>query len=235
MNVKRCIIIDDEPHARKLLNQLISQSAHPLEVVGEASNVDSSITLIETRKPDIIFLDVRIQDRLGFEILDHFTNRKFDVIFTTAFDHYAVDAFQYEAIHYLLKPYSLAALDTALERSINGKSSAQNGSDASGIITIPSRSETLRLKASDILYLIGDGAYTEFYLKGGKSVLASKSLGHFEKELNPNQFVRSHKKYIINLNEVSKYDKGSKPTALMSDGRTLEVSRTYKGNVTNRL
>lgn len=227
MSVKNCIIIDDEPHARSLLRELVLQSSRNLSIIAEASNVDQAIQLIASHTPDIIFLDVRIQDRLGFEILDHFENRTFDVIFTTAFDHYAVDAFRYEAIHYLLKPYSLSALEDALDRCFNGSSNGQQKDDTVSILSIPNRTETLRIKSMDVLYLIGAGAYTEIYIKGGKSILASKALGYFENHLD-DRFMRAHKKHIVNTAEIERYEKGAKPTIIMSDGRSLEVSRTYK-------
>lgn len=235
MATKKCIIIEDESHARELLKDLIQQSSRDLIVAGEASDVESGIELIAYEKPDVVFLDVRINDRLGFEVLDRYPKRDFHVVFTTAFDHYAVEAFNYDAVHYLLKPYSLTALEKALERCFTTNSNELQHSTSS-IISIPNRSETIRVKSSDILYLVGAGAYTEIYIRGGKSILASKAIGFFEKLLAENDHLkRAHKKYIVNLHEVKKYEKGAKATLHMTDGREFDVSRTYKAELAKHL
>ncbi|NVK27904.1 MAG: response regulator transcription factor [Flavobacteriia bacterium] len=232
----KCILVDDEPHARGLLRNLLNQSSHSIDIAGEAADVDTAMELVALEKPDVVFLDIRINERLGFEVLDRFVDRGFKVVFTTAYDHYAVDAFKYGAIHYLLKPYDLPSVEEALTRCLVEGENGQVVSEVNQtIVAIQSRSETLRIKGSEILYLVGSGSYTEFYLTGGKTVLASKAIGHFEKSLPENEFVRIHKKYIVNILQVKSFERGAKSSVEMSNGIKLEVGRTYKSRLNSIL
>lgn len=240
----KCILVDDEPHARALLKNLISSSKYELEIVGEASDVDTAIEILLFEKPDILFLDIRIKKRLGFEVLDRFPNPEFKIVFTTAYDEYALDAFEYAAVHYMLKPYDQQTLDNAIQRCISasgGTFSTQkltehlNGNGDSHMLSIPNRSGTVRYPTKDILYLIGSGSYTEIYLTKGRTVLASKSIGHFGELIQDDAFMRCHKKYIINTAHVVEYEKGMQASVTMTDGRSLEVSRTHKSEAAKRL
>lgn len=239
----RCIIVDDEPHARGLLRNLLDQGNHSLQVLGEASDVQSAIELITYEKPDIVFLDIRIKERLGFEVLDHFTQPDFKIVFTTAYDEYALQAFKYAAVHYLLKPYDIKSLDVAIERCIASTDKTINKSELEKhlesnqgeAIVVPGRSGTARYPVKEILYLVGAGAYTEIYLSEGRTVLASKPLGHFEKMYSSSNLMRVHKKHMVNLSQVRHFERGSSAYITLSDGRKLEVSRTYKSKLTKVL
>ncbi|KAB2806820.1 LytR/AlgR family response regulator transcription factor [Phaeocystidibacter luteus] len=236
MATLKCVLVDDEPHARGLLRNLLNQSSWKIDIAGEAADVDTAMELVALEKPDVVFLDIRINERLGFEVLDKFTNRGFKVVFTTAYDHYAVDAFKYGAVHYLLKPYDLPAVEEALARCMAEATNGTNNEEANQtIVSIQSRSETLRIKGSDILYLTGSGSYTEFYLKGGKTVLASKALGHFEKSLPESEFIRIHKKHMVNIRQILSYERGAKSSVEMANSVKLEVGRTYKPKLSSIL
>lgn len=229
----KCILVDDEAHARALLRSYLKDSEFNIHIVGEAADVDSAIELIEYEKPDVVFLDIRIKERLGFEVLEHHRNKGFKVIFTTAYDQYALAAFEYAAVHYILKPFDQAAIDSALGRCIASKDSGDlnklNEELNSGpVLTIPNRSETIRVKHSEILYLLGSGAYTEIYLRDGKTMMASKSLSHFENLLPSENFIRIHKKYLVKLSHITIYERGNKANCTLTNGQVLPVSRTYK-------
>lgn len=239
----KCVIIDDEPHARALLRNLLTEGKFGLHIVGEASDVDSAIEIISFEKPDIVFLDIRIKDRLGFEVLDRFPEPDFKIVFTTAFDEYALEAFEYAAVHYLLKPYDLKALRKAIDRCINSvhQQIDRDGmlkhlnTNQTAVVVIPNRSGTLRYPVKEVMYLIGAGAYTEIYLTEGRTVLASKALGHFQKSMNDTSIFRCHKKHMVNIDHIRKFEKGAQASVVMSDGKYLEVSRTYKSDLTHRL
>lgn len=231
----KCIIVDDEPHARALLGSMLRSKHSELNIVGEVGDIDTAREMIALEKPDLVFLDVRIKDRLGFEILDAFNPTPFQVIFTTAYDEYAVDAFQYAAVHYLLKPYSTSKLAEAVERCKSSKQSPQTIdklkgrlTDEDSLVSIVNRSGVERYHQSELLYFIGSGSYTEIYLQGGRTILASKSIGHFQKSLEEKGFLRCHKQFIINSSHVKSYEKGSHPHVIMTDGKEISVSRSHR-------
>lgn len=240
----KCILVDDEPHARALLRNLILEVSPDLHIAAEASDVDSAIEVIQFEKPDIVFLDIRIKQRLGFEVLDAFQNPNFKVVFTTAYDQYALDAFEYAAVHYVLKPYDKKTLEKAISRCIETSNSASVSSkalkehlaeDSQHMLNVPNRTGTARYPTKEILYLIGAGSYTEIYLTGGRTVLASKAIGHFQEVIADENLLRCHKKYIVNMAHVVGYEKGSNAHLILTDGRKLEVSRTYKSTISKQL
>jgi two-component system LytT family response regulator len=235
-----CIIIDDESKARILLKAMLERYAPELEVIADCQDLPSGVKAIRKLKPDLIFLDIEMPEYSGLELLDFFEENElqFDVIFTTAYNEYALQAFRFSAIDYLLKPLQPQQLQDAIDRfkkkSIResarrlellktNMSTEDNLQERRIVIPIGQSLKFLRLK--DIILIKGEGAYSEIYLKDGEKLLISKNLKHFEELLmDVNRFIRTHKSYIINLDEVIEYNKSSGGLIMMNGGLSAGIS-----------
>lgn len=241
----RSLIIDDELHARVLLRTLVEENCPSVQVVGEAETVDSAIKKIEELQPDLIFLDIKIKNRTGFEILENLYDLKAQVIFTTAYSEYAIKAFEYSAIHYLLKPINVEQLENAVNKAHLKQTNFQTQEFIELInkykevheerISLPNRTGEEYVLISDIIYCLASGSYTEIYFQDGNQKLISKPLGYFEKKLNPKLFHRTHKKYLVNLQSVVGLEKGRTPVLSLKGGHKIDVSITYRDQLLDRL
>ncbi len=233
-NIK-AIIIDDEEGSRKTLRNLLVEYCPQVEVLDLADSAATGIMSIRQHQPDLVFLDIAMPDGDGFEMLDNIKEINFGVIFTTAYDEYAVQAFEYSAIHYLLKPINILKLQKAVEefekRTISTEQNhfnflKENIDRPSALkkIALPTQEALLFVSIQDIIRCEADGSYTLFYLKNKKRVMVAKTLKHFEDLLDANVFLRVHHAHLINLNQVVKYIKGKGGSIEMSDGSEVEVS-----------
>jgi len=227
----KCIIIDDEPNARDLLEAIIKSYCSELTVAALCVDLPTGIKAIKRHKPDLIFLDIEMPGHSGLELLDFFDEEEvnFSIIFTTAYNEYALQAFKFSAIDYLLKPIQHTELVDAVNRFL--KKQQANAPDhlkwiqhnlTNGIswdekrVIVPTGQTLQFLKPNDIIMIKGEAAYSQFYLKNGSSLLASYNLKHYEDILAPIPFLqRCHKSYIVNTNTILKYVK--------SDGGFLEL------------
>lgn len=236
-----CLIIDDEPHAVGLLKALITENCPELTILGHTQSVDEAVRKINELNPELIFLDIKLRNQSGFDLLEQFERPNFKVVFTTAYNEYAIEAFNHAAIHYLMKPIDIEKLEDAVERIIDVR--AQDPfealNDASDFfrrqnrdrIGIPNRIGMEFIPKNDILYCAASGSYTYFHLKEGKEKLVSKPISYFEKMLDSSQFARSHRKYIVNLDEVVSLEKGKTAILGLSDGSKVEVSPSHKEHI----
>lgn len=239
------LIIDDELHARILLKTLIEENCPDINIIGEAESVEGAILKIQELKPDLIFLDIKLKNRSGFEVLEAIKNRECQIIFTTAYSEYAIKAFEYSAAHYLLKPINIEKLEKAVLRAANKQSDfraleflelIKNFQDISNEkIALPNRTGEEYVYIKNIICCSASGSYTEIFFHDGKKTLVSKPLGYFEKKLNPSLFTRTHKKYIVNLQEVNSLEKGRTSILTLSGGLRVDVSMTYKEEVMKKL
>ncbi len=231
----RTIIIDDEEKARYNLKQLLIEYATDIQIVGEASNVADGIQLINQTKPELVFLDIQMPDGTGFDLLERLPEVSFKVIFVSAYDHFAVTAFKFSAVDYLLKPVNAEDLEKALEK-VNKGDNYQPAKikvllgNRTGIekIVLPSMDELIFVKINDIVRCESDSNYTCFYLEDGERILVSRTLKEYEDLLEPMGFYRIHKSSIINLRFLKKYKKGDGGIVTMEDGTEIEVSRRRK-------
>lgn len=232
----KCIIVDDEPKARNLLQAIIQQYCHEVSIQALCEDLPTGIKAIKKYKPDIIFLDIEMPGHSGLELMDFFddTEVNFSIIFTTAYNEYALQAFKFSAIDYLLKPIQHQELIEAVNRFIKQQTFKQpeqlrhlkeslngqvNWEDKR--IVVPSGQSLHFFKPADIIMIKGEAAYSEIYLADGSKMLASKNLKHFEDTLAVIPiFLRCHKSYIINTKAVLQYVK--------SDGGYLKLN----GNLT---
>ncbi|WP_299107626.1 LytTR family DNA-binding domain-containing protein [uncultured Tenacibaculum sp.] len=235
----KTIIVEDEAISRDILRNYISKYCPNVELLGEASNIKEGEELINKYDLDLVFLDVEMPFGNAFDLLEKIENRTFEVVFVTAYDHYAIDALNTQATYYLLKPISIDELikavnlvteikekEIALESSVlTPKSNMVNGK-----ITIPLQDGFEVVNTSDILFCKADDNYTELYFENSKK-LVSKTLKYFEGILKDSSFVRIHKSFLVNVNEIVKYKKGKGGSVVLSNGKEIMVSSSKKANL----
>lgn len=236
----RTIIIDDEKHCREGLAIKLARYCPHLEVIEQCANAKAAIKAIAYHLPDIIFLDIEMPGMNGFEMLEFCKEYDFEIIFTTAYNEYAIQAIRHSALDYLLKPVNKNELIQAVERmgSNRKKSTSSRIADllktvdtkkANQRIAIPTMEGLLLLEIKEILYCESENNYTCFHLLNEKKITTSKTLKKTEEHLTGNKdFFRIHNSFLINLNYVSRYVKGKGGEIIMSNGKSLPVSRTKK-------
>ncbi len=237
MKHKRAIIIDDEPAASNLLIQLL-QAKHPeIHIVSHCQNITDGITCIDNIEPDIVFLDVDLGDGFGFDVLEKVNFRDFDVVFTTAFAEYAVRAFEFSALHYLIKPITAEKLCAAIKRFEKKNSSPKIENNIDILkdllynkprkILIPTGNGLELFNIDDIVRCEADGNYTNVYLNTRKHILVSKTLQAFETSLADFNFVRINRKFLINIDNIVRFNRGKTPTIILVDGFEVAISDSY--------
>lgn len=231
----RSVIVEDDINAADLLKALLNQHFGNIEIISICNSVQNSVNLINSEKPDLIFLDIELPDGYGFDVINQVNYRQFDVIFITAFNQYAVKAFEFAALHYLLKPVNLKSLTVALERFRHKVSLKElekkldvlenNISQKISRIMLPTGSGMEVLDLDEIIRCEADDNYTVIYLKDKKYILITKNLSNMEKILSDNGFFRVHRKFIININYIKKFIKNKKnPTVILRDGAEIPIS-----------
>jgi len=236
----KAIIIDDESRGRQALRQKLESYCPTVSVVGEAANGPEGIGLIEAQGPDIVFLDIEMPGMNGFDMLQRLSSRRFHLVFTTAYDQYAIRAIKYAALDYLLKPVDVEELQAAVARigrerepnhvDIRLEALLQNlsGTMPQRKIAVPTMDGLLFFDMSDIVFLKADSNYTSIHLLNRPPVVASRTLGDFEELLPTELFFRPHNSYLINLNHIKRYLKGDGGQVEMVNGEYVDVSRRKK-------
>ncbi len=243
----RCIIVDDEQAFLNTLDIMI-QEHEGFEIVGKARSVSEGVNLIESLQPDIVFLDIEMGDGTGFDVIKQTESYDYVVIFVTAFDQYAVEAFRFSAIDYLLKPISSKNLSDAL---LKGKKSIQRNDLSSRFQLLLENFQTREKKqkkivlkemethhviqVDDIIWCAAEGSYTRIYIKDKRDIIVSKHLKEYESLLAPFGFVRVHRSHLVNLDKVLRYDKSEGGVLQMEDGLTVAVSVRRKEKLSELL
>ena len=233
------IIIDDEQKGRIALHQKLKDYCHDVNLIGEAENGLDGIKLIEKYKPDIVFLDIEMPRMDGFEMLHALPEKKFHLIFTTAYDQYAIKAIKYAAFDYLLKPIDIEELRSAIakinqqqrvdtEKKLALLEQNLQGKNAFDKIAIPTIDGLLFFNISDIIHLEASSNYTTIYFNNHPKLIASKTLKDFEELLPADIFFRPHHSYLINLGFIERYIKGDGGQIQMLNGNYVDVSRRKK-------
>lgn len=238
----RTIIVDDEPNARKMLRVMLESLRHLVEVVGEAGGVAAALALIEDKKPSLVFLDIEMQDGSGFDVLKGRARVDFKVIFVTAHEEYALQAFRFAALDYLLKPLRMedlvSAVNKAAERDLQPIRPGVEYSDARRRVGANPKSDHVVLiseidgfsvvRYPDILYCEASKNYTIFHFLDGNKVTASRTIGEYEELLTEFGFMRIHKSYVVNLSRIKRYFKGRGGEVELAEDLVLPVSRERK-------
>lgn len=234
------IIIDDEAKGRFALRQKLADYCPQVSIVAEATNGFEGIAAITLHKPQLIFLDIEMPQMSGFEMLNNLPQKKFHIIFTTAYNQYAIKAIKYAAFDYLLKPVDIEELKIAVNKLeqlpvVNTQLQLDNlhqnllhPKKQFHKLAIPTLEGLLFFDVNSIVHLEASSNYTNIYLDSKQKIIASKTLKDFEELLPTDIFFRTHHSYIINLNCIKRYIKGDGGQIELSNGSFVDVSRRKK-------
>ena len=236
----KAIIIDDEPHCRNVIMRILEKHCPELVIVATCANGIEGLKAIIKHQPDVVFLDIEMPLMNGFQMLESLGDEDihFTLIFTTAYDKFAVQAFKYSAFDYLLKPIDdaeLVAVIQKLEKKSTPSVQIQNlkhNLHANGQfnkLTIANTRGILFIEIADIIAMESDSNYTKIYIAGGETVLASKTLGYFDELLSERPlFFRTHKQFIVNLNWIKEYISGDNNEIVLKNGLKAKLARTRR-------
>ncbi len=241
----RAVIIDDEKLARDVIFNYLNEYCPDVEVVAQASSVKTALSAIQKTTPDLVFLDIEMPDGTGFDLLSRFDKIDFKIIFVTAYSEYAIKAFRFSAIDYLLKPLKIDELIDAVERvrsaGATGISSEiissllnnlRSSSPKQSTLIIPNIKGFEVLRVSEIIMCQADGYCTNFHLSGNRKVVSSKNLKHFDGLLEDQNFLRVHHSYLVNLDHVTGYTRQGE--ILLSEGMKAFLGDSYKNEFVKR-
>lgn len=239
-NKLKAIIVDDEPYCCEILAAMLDADCPGVKVVSICSNGHDALTAIDKFSPDIVFLDVEMPKMNGFEMLEQLQEIKFHLIFTTSYDQYALKAIRFSAIDYLLKPIDREELKRAVEKVKDRfqipvpqqlellLQKFKQPSNPVNKIALPTMEGLQMIPIETIVSCESDDNYTNIKLKNGKKLLVTRSLKEIEESLEQHSFIRVHRSYLVNLNEIEKYIKGEGGYLVMSDGASIDVARNKK-------
>ena len=239
----KALLIDDEQRAIDSLQLMIEKFIPEIDQIINCSDPRKCPQIIHTMKPNLIFLDIKMPHLSGFDLLNLIPNQRFKVIFTTAYDEYAIKAIRFSALDYLLKPIDVDELIAAVRRFMlsnddgkhqhalykNMTHNMQTQGSNQLRLALPSNDGIQFLMPYEIIRCEADGNYTVFYTSDGKRQIISKTLGEYEELLNPYHFIRTHKSHLVNLDFISYVDHNG--FVILNDSTKVEVSRRRKGEV----
>jgi two-component system, LytTR family, response regulator len=237
------IIIDDEKNALEVLEMQIEQFCDNVNILAKANGGVKGIDAIKKYNPDLVFLDIEMPHKNGFDVLTETKQYNYDVIFTTAYDEFAIKAFKYSAIDYLLKPIDIVELQQAIDK-VSSKNEKTNSLEQkmnllfsqlqphSAIITnkiaLPVNDGMQFFEPDEIVRCESDSNYTHIYLTSGKKITVAKTLKEVEENITGTPFYRIHQSHLINMNHVGKLIKGESAYVIMKDGSSITISRNKK-------
>ncbi|MCF8362853.1 MAG: LytTR family DNA-binding domain-containing protein [Prolixibacteraceae bacterium] len=234
----RTLIIDDEKHIREMLSGIVNEYCSNIRLLGTAKNIAEAEKRIKEWKPDLILLDINLSDGSGFDLLARIEEPAPMVIFITAYNEYAIKAFKFSAVDYIMKPINVEELIEAFKRcemqkeqdnlssklKVLLKNMDGNSSEAKKIV-LKTQESIHVVKVTEIVRCLADHNYTEFFLENGKKLIVSHTLKEYELLLNDYDFFRPHQSHLINMNFVSRFDKVDGGALVMSDGSRVPVSK----------
>ena len=238
----KTLLVDDEPRGLTSLQKLIQINCTELEIIACCSSAEEAREMIEKLQPQLVFLDIAMPGKTGFDLLKDLKVINFETIFVTAHNSYAIQAFHFSAIDYLLKPVDEELLVEAVKRAgkrIEDKKSGANietflhnirqkGSTQKMKLCIPSLKGFQVIDIQDIIYCEASSNYTNIYFTNRPSICASRPVHEYEELLEDAGFSRIHKSYVVNLEHVKEYLRGEGGSVLLSNGKELEISRRKK-------
>jgi two-component system LytT family response regulator len=242
MKTIKTILVDDEPRGLSALQRLLEFNCPEIEIIGLCSSADEAKEKITELKPELVFLDIAMPEKNGFDLLNDIDPIRFEIIFVTAHDDFMLQAFRFSAVDYLLKPVENNLLVDAVNRAaarIEEKTSGdaletllynirQKDGAQKMKICITSLKGFQVVSLSDILYCEASSNYTNFHFTNRTVICASKPIHEYEELLADSNFIRIHKSSVINLEHVKEYIRGEGGTVVLSNGQRLEVSRRKK-------
>ncbi|WP_149243197.1 LytR/AlgR family response regulator transcription factor [Dyadobacter sp. 32] len=244
----KALIIDDELKARNVLNHFLTNFIPEISEIRQAASVGEAIGVLDNYQPGIVFLDVEMPHQNGFDFLMTLKAPSFDIIFTTAYNQYAIQALRFSALDYLLKPLDPDELKVAVERHLNKQKTVREKQQLYDNLVqniekkevkdfrlaVPSSEGVYFFTLDEILRLEADRNYTLIHLIGKRPFVASKTLKHFEEMLEEFHFIRTHKSHLVNPKHVTRLTHNNE-FVLLSDGSKVEISRRKKEEVQKQL
>ncbi len=240
------VIIDDEEKSRHTLRQMLSLFCDNVQIIGEAKDVRTGVELLSIVKPDLVFLDIKMPDGNGFDLLEKLEQRNFNLIFTTAYDQFAIKAFKFNAIDYLLKPIDTDELKAAVKKAESSQISNSSNIDnlINNINTAEKKEQQIILSTAEGIHIIkvkniircqADDYYTNFFLNDGRRIMISKTLKEHEELLSEYNFIRPHRSHLVNIAYIKKYVKSDGGYIVLANGTKIPVSRRKKDVIHNYL
>lgn len=231
----KVVIIDDEAHGVESIKSFIADNYPSFNILGTANSVKTAVDLLSKTDADLVFMDIELPDGSGFDILEKLSKRDFDVIFVTAFNQYAIKAFKYSAIDYLLKPFDYDDMDAAIKKIISRGTNSKHEEQFNALLQntkldkpekiVLATAESIEfVNVKDIIHIQSDGNYSTLHIKGRNDLLVSKNLGEFENMLEDYPFFRTHQSHLVNLNFVQKVSRFD-GDVIMEGGSVAILSR----------
>jgi two-component system LytT family response regulator len=237
----RLLIIDNEPNLRIALRILLQAFCPEIITIEEADGIQSGLQKIKNFHPDIVLLDVEMDDGTGFDLMKQLPHPAFQLIFVTAHDKYAIEAFHFSAIDYLLKPVDPDALQKSIQKATRNIQSKDLGrqiefllhqlsdkQDHDKKIVLKDIDNIYFVKVSDILYCMAEGTYTKFFLQSRPPVIVSKNLKEYENMLEPLGFIRTHHSYLVNPSKIIRFDKSDGGSLILEDNLKVPLAQRKK-------
>lgn len=242
----KSLIIDDEPDAVEALHLTLMETCPEVAVAGKFTDPEKGLAAIRALKPDLVFLDIEMPVMNGFQLLEELGDLSFSLVFTTAYDRFAVKAFRFSAVDYLLKPINSEELRKAVDKAAEKQRIEKTqldllrqqlyAPDAKRFdkIALPYAHGYTFVELADLMYCESDSSYTKFYLSTGEMYLITKTLGDVEDMLNGGDFFRIHKQFLVNMRHIRSYIRGDGGYVVMPNKVSIPVSRIKKEEFTER-
>lgn len=236
----KTLIVDDEKQARNSIKADLKKHNDIINIIAEADSVNSAIELVNSTKPDVVFLDINLGDGSGFDVLEKVTYKNFKVVFVTAYDQFAIKAFKVNALDFLLKPIDLDELDLTIKKlteqssvfennpSIESAQSLVNSQTTDKKIVVKDLEAIYVLKLNNLIYCEASGIYTIFHMMNGEQIISSKNLKEYEEYLEPHNFLRVHNSFLVNGKLIIKFEKNDGGTLVMENAKKIPVSQRKK-------
>lgn len=243
----KSIIIDDEEHNQENLKRLLEKNCSNVQVVALASTAFEGLELIQKHQPDLVFLDIEMPNKNGFEMLESINQINFEVIFVTAYNQYVLKAIKSCALDYLMKPIAISELKEAIDRVEEVLLQKRDNQKLKILvenlkninqpkkIALPTAEELYFVSIDDIIRCKGENNYTMFFLTNGKSILVSRTLKEWDDLLTSHQFIRTHQSHLVNSIHVNSFVKKDGGYILMDDGSIVSVSKHKKEQTLSKL
>ncbi|MDP4151231.1 MAG: LytTR family DNA-binding domain-containing protein [Bacteroidota bacterium] len=239
------IIVDDEPDCSETLSMLLEKCCPDVHVAAICHSGAAALTEIAAHKPDLVFLDIEMPHMNGFQLLEKLPSISFDIVFTTSYDQYAIKAIRFSAMDYLLKPVDREELKNAVDKVSRRHHPPlpqqleillqRLHQPTASKIAIPTMEGLQMIPVDSIISCASDSNYSTLHLKGRQKIIASRTLKEIEEMLDGLAFLRVHQSSLVNLNEIDKYVRGEGGYLVMSDGSSINVSRSRKESLLGKL
>lgn len=243
----RALLVDDEEDVLSNLSFLLGKYCPIIEIIGLAKNADEAVGIVGEKNPEVVFLDIEMPGKDGFDFLDQISDRFFEIIFVTSYNQHAIRAFRYSALDYLLKPIDIDDLLDAVNRVTSRIQDHQNSSFSIDLIkealsgaipskiALPTNKGTHLISISDIIFIEADGSYCSVHITGQNPLMLSKNLKEYEDLLQTSGFFRVHYSYLVNMNHIKNFSQIDGGTLIMSNNQNIPISRRRKALFESRL